>query len=471
MEKSQVGHDDMMNADAFPVRNPIDTILLSRFKSPNLDTNPRYTAHTVKDITQACPVSEVTLKKLVASRKSRNESKDAANDDSQEDVDEDVTAENAAKEVSAKEDTAQCDITMEDIALCDITMEEISKGDITMEEIARGDITMEEIAKEDIVNEDAAEEDTTKKDAAEEDTAKEDATEDPIDENAAEVNASEVATDAGQETNAAEGSRKKGQLTSKKDAKKKKSTSSQSGGKKPTLGEPKQIKKLFVRTFKTVSLTLGCLTGTLRRATSMDRHEAREIADRINDAAHILSRARILVFKGIELFTYRQLDHHTYPMNNVQPSLIDSQEFESSSSVDTSVPNPASGTSTSESDSSTSPMDPLDLLLDKKHGKTLIRNLSSLVINGSIGQGRASDDPSGQLARELAKQIYSDMGSAFPGVMPLSTMVSGKMSLAVPNGDMAVNIHTSIRVHFGRLPELITTKVGFSHLQLASFST
>ncbi|KAF9940001.1 hypothetical protein BGZ65_008581 [Modicella reniformis] len=46
-----------------------------------------------------------------------------------------------------------------------------------------------------------------------------------------------------------------------------------------------------------------------------------------------------------------------------------------------------------------------------------------------------------------------------PNVMPLDPNAYKAMSLSVPNADITVNIHTAIRTHFGRLPELITTKM------------
>ncbi|KAF9344550.1 hypothetical protein BGX34_005554, partial [Mortierella sp. NVP85] len=407
----------------------------ARFKSPNQDKNPRYSPHVVKDITNARHVDAATLSKLKPSEprphKSRRKSEDAA------DVAADV--ENAI--------AAQDDVVMEEEdALFDTTMDTV-QYDITIDDIDKGDISMEGITKVNIV-ECAADEDAPTKD---------DSNEDPVDEEA-----KAAVIDAKQ-------AKKKNITRSNQQSKerKKQATSSRPTNKAPTRGESKQVKDLVAKTFKTVSLTLGCLTGTLRRATSMNQHEARAIADRINIAVHVLSKARILVFKGIEDFIYQELES-LKPKDAALSSMVG--PLESSSSMDTSMTNPVLGTSESKFSmdaSVTNPalgtsaavdtsMNPLDLLLNPTHGKTLIRNLGSLIVNGSITQGRVSNNPHGRQARDLAKQIYEKLRKDV--TLPLKSMVDGKMSISVPNAEMAVNIYTAIDVHFERLPEVITTR-------------
>ncbi|KAI8358157.1 hypothetical protein B0O80DRAFT_275249 [Mortierella sp. GBAus27b] len=190
--------------------------------------------------------------------------------------------------------------------------------------------------------------------------------------------------------------------------------------------------------------------GTIRRATSMSQDEARAVAERINSAVHTMSMARIMVFKGIELLVYKHLSDKSHSSNMAMD--LDEQESTSKDPPIISIED----TSMKESDL---PMNPLDLLLDRKHGRTLVRNLSALVMNGKIDRGRTSNDPCGKQARELAKSTYEDLSQVVPGVLPLTPESYKDMHLAVPNADICVNMHTAIRSHFRRLPELITAKM------------
>ncbi|KAF9946062.1 hypothetical protein BGZ65_010112, partial [Modicella reniformis] len=248
----------------------------ARFKSPNLDKNPRYSAHVVKDVTKACSVDEAVFSKLTESiPRARKPKKEPEKEPDKE-------AENKPPEKKLKKPR---------------------KG--------------------------------TKKGS----------------------------------TNR----RKKDPQTEPEEEKKR------------VVSDAKVLKKLFGRSFKTVTLTLGCLTGTLRRATSMEWDEARQVADRVNKAGHILSKARILVYKGLELFTYHQVTSKVQSISLLGTSESNSamDTSESNSAMDTSESNSAMDTSesnsamdTSESNPAAHPpsstiMDPLDLLLDKQHGQTL----------------------------------------------------------------------------------------------------
>lgn len=237
----------------------------------------------------------------------------------------------------------------------------------------------------------------------------------------------------------------------KKKKKKKASPAKPTEEGKRKIGESKALKKLFDTTFKTVTLTLGCFTGTLRRATSMSKSEARVVADHMDKAVHTLSKTRVLVFKALELFVLREVSSRT-PLDIEQSNV---------------VPSSSGSTATNDLPPSSNSMDPLDLFLNRQHGQTLIRNLISLVLNGGIDRGKASKDPVGIQARELAKSVYQDLKSAFPDVVPLNVKADD-LCLAVAIGDMALNIFTSIRLHFGRLPELLSKKVRFSLLHLTS---
>ncbi|KAG0231045.1 hypothetical protein BGX31_005657 [Mortierella sp. GBA43] len=291
----------------------------SKFKSPNLDKNPRYTAHVVKDVTSACPVDEDILEKLTPV----------------------VPKPRKPKTESEKE------------------KEKARQG-----------------------------------------------------------------------------------LKKKKKRQKKAPPAKPTGEGSRNIGEPKALKKLYDTTFKTVTLTFGCFTGTLRRATSMSKDEARVVADHLDKAVHTLSKTRILVFKALELFVLREVTSR-------KPSDIEQSDV---------VPSSSGSTTTNDLSPTNSPMDPLDLFLNKQHGQTLIRNLISLVLNGGIDRGRTSKDAHGIQARELAKRVYQDLKSAFPDVVPLNVKADD-LCLAVAIGDMALNIFTSIRLHFGRLPELLEKKL------------
>ncbi|KAI8363131.1 hypothetical protein B0O80DRAFT_420925 [Mortierella sp. GBAus27b] len=317
----------------------------ARFKSPNLDKNPRYTAHVVKDVTSACPVAQGTLGKLTLSvprpRKPKKE--------------QEMQPENACQESAKKE-------------------QEIEPGKPCQD------------------------------------------------------------------------SAKKKQQKGLADMRKKGPSAGPKEGKKREIGDCKILKNLFDTTFKTVTLTLGCFTGTLRRATSMTQDEAQVVASHMDKAAHTLSKARILVFKGLEYFVYRQVTSKTPSTNIVQSNVVNMQ----SSSESITINHPPSSSSPS--------MDPLDLFLNKQHGQTLIRNLISLILNGKINGGRSSKDPCGIQARQEAQQIYRELELVFSGVIPLNVK-DDRMCLATAIGEMAAKIFTSIRVHFGRLPELISTRM------------
>ncbi|KAG0200674.1 hypothetical protein BGX31_003999, partial [Mortierella sp. GBA43] len=180
----------------------------------------------------------------------------------------------------------------------------------------------------------------------------------------------------------------------------------------------KTHKNSFQAAFKTVTLTLGSLSGCLRRATNLSGSEISDIVARINEAVHILSITRQVVFKALEFFLYKSL--------NEDQHVVQGQ------------------------------MDPLDLILHKQHGETLVRNLLALVLYGSIsGCGPRSTGIALQ-ARKLAKDIYDDLKEIIPDLNPTNP---NNLPLGIVKADLAVNIRMAIREHFGRLPVLITKKL------------
>jgi hypothetical protein len=65
---------------------------------------------------------------------------------------------------------------------------------------------------------------------------------------------------------------------------------------------------------------------------------------------------------------------------------------------------------------------PLDLLLDRQHGETVIRNLIVLVLNGKIdGKGRKPVHPEDIQAWELAQSVYESMKKLYQQITLLKT--------------------------------------------------
>ncbi|KAF9346526.1 hypothetical protein BGX34_003829 [Mortierella sp. NVP85] len=98
-------------------------------------------------------------------------------------------------------------------------------------------------------------------------------------------------------------------------------------------------------------------------------------------------------------------------------------------------------------------MDPLDILLDRQHGKTLVRNLIACFLNGSVSiKGKKPTDTS----QGSCHRNYNGMKILLPGLPRLN---SPNLPLSIPQEDLSVNIHTAIREQFGRLPLLIVDKL------------
>ncbi|KAG0330455.1 hypothetical protein BGZ99_003026 [Dissophora globulifera] len=96
-------------------------------------------------------------------------------------------------------------------------------------------------------------------------------------------------------------------------------------------------------------------------------------------------------------------------------------------------------------------LDLFAFIFDKDYSKHLIRNLIALVLNGVLGgQSRPLTDPRSMRVRELAHSMYDDLCQVLP------TLTSVKDDLAM---EMAVEIRVAIRTHFGRMPELIVSKM------------
>lgn len=104
------------------------------------------------------------------------------------------------------------------------------------------------------------------------------------------------------------------------------------------------------------------------------------------------------------------------------------------------------------------PDEVLCLLLSKKHGRTVLRNLTTLVVNGKIkGGGKASTDQRANQARKLAQDIYE----GFQAIAATKTLKEPgeKLALTVPQKAMAHEMADTMRTHFRRLPKTIVAKV------------
>ncbi|KAG0007050.1 hypothetical protein BGZ65_010676 [Modicella reniformis] len=247
-----------------------------------------------------------------------------------------------------------------------------------------------------------------------------------------------------------------------------------SGGKKEE-SDPKAVKDLFDKTFKTVTMTMGSLYSCIRRATSLDNNQADTIAKRLNDAVHVLSQTRIIAFKAIENFIYLKLAEnptkktlleHEYtpdPSVSAKVEILDPAVAAETEVLDPMELTEAESLDPSESagPSKTAKIDPLDLLLDHTHGTTIVRNLLSIVMKGCRrGGGAVPRAPEAIMARDTAIDIYRELCLVLPD---LEAVNPKKIPLGVPTMELAVNVHTAISTHFRRLPELIVNKE-FSNL-------
>jgi hypothetical protein len=218
---------------------------------------------------------------------------------------------------------------------------------------------------------------------------------------------------------------------------------------------PKDVKDLFEQAFKTVTLTMGSIACCIHRATAMDTAEAKHVADRLNDAVRVMSQTRIIVFKAIENFVYLKVTkssmNHRCETVDTMMSVDVPEEFASSPNV--------IGSSAITNPTSTTAMDPLDLLLHKSHGATIVRNLIGMVLRGQVERTKGGTLPKSELAA-MASKIAGEMYQELCLVLPdLKCSNPKDIPLGVPVMEMAVNVHSAIRTHFRRLPELIVNKV------------
>ncbi|KAF9919261.1 hypothetical protein BGZ65_012266, partial [Modicella reniformis] len=90
-------------------------------------------------------------------------------------------------------------------------------------------------------------------------------------------------------------------------------------------------------------------------------------------------------------------------------------------------------------------VDPLDLLLTKKYGRSIIRNLITILMNGKITDTFKPTNPNEWAARSIAEEIVGGLKSVVRVVKPLKGDM--KVALKVVQQSMA-HLMDNLRAHF-----------------------
>jgi hypothetical protein len=168
---------------------------------------------------------------------------------------------------------------------------------------------------------------------------------------------------------------------------KKKSTRKKRAAKKVREKEgAKGLKSLYSKAFQATTLTVGCWRGCLRRASGLTKEQVKAVSNRINEGVHILNKTRSYLYKTLELY------------------------------INTTVE--------IDDESST-----LDLLLSKKYGRTALRTLSTLILNGKLDtRGRKTDNEKAKSCQELGEEMYNLLVKT----VSRQVMVNIGLSLSIP---------------------------------------
>jgi len=245
------------------------------------------------------------------------------------------------------------------------------------------------------------------------------------------------------------------------------------------------LKTLYEKTFQTTTLTLGCLTGCLRRATELGEN-AKDVAGCLETAADVLTTTRMITYwclehlvvgnllKEAERVQEAQHDLSLDPqtetnqdpqVQSLQTEAIADQQAQHEPPQAEATPDQQAqnGSTQTVASADQQPGSPLDLLLDRQHGETVIRNMIALVLNGKIdGRGRTPTHPEAIQARELARSVYESMKKLYHDHTLeywKPTNGTAKLPLSIPQGELAREMHTAIRTHFARLPGVVVAKV------------
>ncbi|KAF9986154.1 hypothetical protein BGZ65_008642, partial [Modicella reniformis] len=167
----------------------------------------------------------------------------------------------------------------------------------------------------------------------------------------------------------------------------------------------KELKSLYQSTFRTITETAGSVQECLRRSTLLSKNEIVIVAG-LDNVVHALNSMWILADKALRLYLFKTLNSNH---NHAMASPAEERE-----SVD---PNP------------------LDLLLTRKYGRSIIRNLTTILMSGKTTDTRKPTDPKGWVARSVAEEIVGGLKSVVGAVKPLKGHM--KVALTVVQKSMA----------------------------------
>ncbi|KAG0195296.1 hypothetical protein BGX31_006455, partial [Mortierella sp. GBA43] len=94
----------------------------------------------------------------------------------------------------------------------------------------------------------------------------------------------------------------------------------------------------------------------------------------------------------------------------------------------------------------------------RKHGATVVRNLVALVLNGhSDSKKSPTSNQESIRSQELAQLTYDNLRGILTDLQAVKG--SSTIPLGHPQQALAVEIHSALRTHFARIPEIIVSKM------------
>ncbi|KAI8347585.1 hypothetical protein B0O80DRAFT_532956 [Mortierella sp. GBAus27b] len=212
-----------------------------------------------------------------------------------------------------------------------------------------------------------------------------------------------------------------------------------------TVDSHKELKYLYNATFQTITETAGTIQSCMRRSTSLSDDEIRTVVNYLDRIVHVLNNARILANRALELYLTKTLERR-YNTATADRS----QTHQLALSEEASDHRKGKG-KRDQSD------DPLDLVLSKQYGRSIFRNLVTLLVNGAVKDTREPTDASGWKARAIAQEIYDGLKSAVGVMEPLRGDLDA--SLTVVQKCMSHLMADNFRAHFKRLPLVIRQRM------------
>ncbi|KAI8355920.1 hypothetical protein B0O80DRAFT_528319, partial [Mortierella sp. GBAus27b] len=212
-----------------------------------------------------------------------------------------------------------------------------------------------------------------------------------------------------------------------------------------TVDSHKELKYLYNATFQTITETAGTIQSCMRRSTSLSDDEIRTVVNYLDRIVHVLNNARILANRALELYLTKTLERR-YNTATADRS----QTHQLALSEEASDHRKGKG-KRDQSD------DPLDLVLSKQYGRSIFRNLVTLLVNGAVTGNREPTDASGWKAKAIAQEIYDGLKSAVGVMEPLRGDLDGP--LTVVQQCMSHLMADNFRAHFRRLPLVIRQRM------------